>query len=151
LVRAQENRSVAPGLGGRARGGGAVAVGPAKNSGDPFLRFRVTDLEGKGYLNQYVLVQWVADVSLLSNPAARRYDNAWPYDAPGEALPIESATAVPAYLYVPDESWDVLATYRILWYRLSYGPTPAPSAQWKAYAPGQLLINHPPTASAGAP
>ena len=124
-----------------------MTIGATKNASDPWLRYRVFDVNGTGILNRYVLVEWVADPSLFAGN--RAYSNAWPYDAATQALATVYLTAVPAYLYVPDESWDLLSANRVLWHRLSFGPSPTPSAQWTVYPPGTLTINHPPTASAG--
>jgi hypothetical protein len=101
-------------------------------------------------LNRYILVEWVSDPALLSGPG-RTPQNAWPFDAATLQLAIEYVTNVPAYIYVPDEMWAVLNTYRVLYYVLSYGSTPTPDGTWTSYAPGQLLINHPPVANAGPP
>ena len=127
-----------------------MAVSSTKNARDLWLRFKVVDIQGTGVLNQYVLVEWVADPTLLSG-GARQPFNAWPYDAASRALATEYVTSVPAYIYVPQDSWDLLGLYRVLYYQLGYGPTPVVDSSWTFYAPGQLVINHPPLANPGPP
>src|SRR5690242_2488775 len=128
-----------------------MAVGPAKNATDPWLRFKVTDIQGVGVIDKYVLVEWVADSGLLLALAGRDATTAWPYDAATQDLAVSYLTNAPAYVYVPDESWLVLSRYRALFYQLSYGSTPVPDGGWVSYPPGQLIINHPPQANPGPP
>jgi hypothetical protein len=126
-------------------------AGPAKNASDPWLRFKVTDTQGTGVLDQFVLVEWVADLALLTGGGRTPY-NSWPYDAATMALATQWVSAVPQNVFVPQDSWEVLQTYRVLYFRLSYGPGPAPGGPgWVTYNPGQMLVNHPPRANAGPP
>jgi len=128
-----------------------VPVGPTKNAVDPWLRFKVSDVAGTGTLDSYVLVEWVTDPALLAGLAGRQPGNAWPFDAGSQAYATVYIANVPAYVYVPEESWAMLSTNRLLYYRLSFGSTPTPDATWTSYPPGQLIINHPPEANPGPP